>query len=208
MADRGEAAPAGDPVDLLARTLAQNDAIVGRVRREQATLPTPCRSWDVRTLVNHLVHDLQKFTVMAHGGSWEPGDEADVIGDDWAGAYRGAAGGLLAAWRRPGAPDRTVRLAFGEMPATWSLGQQVTDLAVHGWDVAKATGQPTDLDPEVGRFALEWGRQNLRPQFRGDEASGRAFGPEVAVADDAPLYDRLAGWFGRDPGRPLTARGG
>jgi uncharacterized protein (TIGR03086 family) len=185
-------------LDLLERTLAQDGAIVARVRPEQATLPTPCASWDVRTLVNHLVHDVLQFTEMAQGGRYEPGD-ADVIGDDWAGAYREAASGLLAAWRRPGALDRTVRLPFGEMPAGWSVGQQIADLAVHGWDVAKATGQPTDLDPEVGQLALDWGRENLKPQFRGDEASGQSFGPEVTVPDDAPLYDRLAAWFGRDP---------
>ena len=190
-------------LDLLERTLQQTGAIIARVRPEQATLPTPCASWDVRALVNHVVHDVRQFTEMAHGGRYEPSD-ADLIGDDWAGAYRGAASGLLAAWRRPGALDRTVRLPFGEVPAGWSVGQQIADLAVHGWDVAKATGQPTDLDPEVGQLALDWGRENLTPQFRGDEASGQSFGPEVAVPDDAPLYDRLAAWFGRDPRRPLA----
>jgi uncharacterized protein (TIGR03086 family) len=185
-------------VDLLARTLAQTGAIIDRVRPEQATLPTPCVAWDVRALVNHVVHDVQQFTVTAHGGEWAPSD-ADVIGDDWAGAYRQAASSLLAAWRRPGALDQPVRLPFGEFPAIWRVGQQIADLAVHGWDIAKATGQPTDLDPEVGQLALDWGGENLKPQFRGDEASGRSFGTEVAVADDAPLYDRLAGFFGRDP---------
>jgi hypothetical protein len=43
------------------------------------------------------------------------------------------------------------------------------------------------------------GAGRRRRQFRGDEASGQSFGAEVAVADDAPLYDRLAGFFGRDP---------
>jgi uncharacterized protein (TIGR03086 family) len=185
-------------VDLLARTLAQTEAVIARVRPEQATLPTPCASWDVRALVNHVVHDVQQFTVTVHGGEWDPPD-TDVIGDDWAGAYRRAVGPLLEAWRRPGTLDQTVRLPFGEFPGSWRLGQQITDLAVHGWDIAKATGQPTDLDPEVGRFALDWGRENLKPEFRGDEASGRSFGHEVAVADDAPIYDRLAGYFGRDP---------
>ena len=135
-------------LELLERTLAQAGAIIARVRPEQATLPTPCASWDVRALVNHVVHDLQQFTETVHGGQWAPQD---------------------------------------------------TDLAVHGWDVAKATGQSTDLDPEVGRLALDWGRENLKPEFRGDEASGQSFGFEVAVADDAPLYDRLAAFFGRDP---------
>jgi uncharacterized protein (TIGR03086 family) len=185
-------------LELLERTLAQTGAIVARVRPEQATLPTPCASWDVRALVNHVVHDLEQFTETVHGGEWAPQD-TDAIGDDWAGAYRRAASGLLAAWRRPGALELPVRLPFGEFPGTWRLGQQITDLTVHGWDIAKATGQPTDLDPEVGRLALDWGRENLKPEFRGDEASGQSFGFEVAVADDAPLYDRLAAFFGRDP---------
>ena len=57
----------------------------------------------------------------------------------------------------------------------------------------------TDLDPEVGKLGLDWGRENLKPQFRGDEAAGHAFGTEIPVAEDAPLYDRLVGFFGRDP---------
>jgi uncharacterized protein (TIGR03086 family) len=187
-----------DPVALLARALDQTGALIARVRPEQASLPTPCRSWDVRDLVNHVVQDVQQFTARASGKDWEPHD-ADLLGDDWAGAWQAAADALLAAWRREGALDRTVTLPFGEVPATWQVDQQIADLAVHGWDLARATGQPTDLDPELGRLALSWGRENLKPQFRGDEASGHAFGPEVPVPTDAPLYDRLAAFFGRDP---------
>jgi uncharacterized protein (TIGR03086 family) len=188
-----------DRLDLLARALDQTGALVAATRPDQAALPTPCRSWDVRALVDHIVHDLEQFTAAAAGRDWRPHDR-DLVGDDWAGAYRAAADGLLDAWRRAGPLERTVRLPMGEVPASWQVDQQVADLAVHGWDLARATGQPSGLDPEVGRLALDWGRQNLKPQFRGDEASGRAFGPEVPVDSDAPLYDRLAGFFGRDPG--------
>jgi uncharacterized protein (TIGR03086 family) len=190
---------AGDPVALLSKALDQTGSVISRVRPEQAALPTPCRSWDVRSLVNHVVHDVQMFTVVAKGGRRER-DEGDVIGDDWSAAYRQSAASLLAVWRRPGALEGTRRLPFGEVPASWQVYQVISDLAVHAWDVAKATGQPTDLEPEVGQAALDWGRENLKPQFRGDEASGQSFGPEVPVPDGAPLYDRLAGFWGRDPG--------
>jgi uncharacterized protein (TIGR03086 family) len=190
--------PDSEPVDRLARAVDQAGAIISRVRPDQAALPTPCRSWDVRALVNHLVHDVQQFTAMASGGRYEQ-DDADVIGDDWAAAYRHAADALLTAWRHEGALDRMVHLPTGEVPATWSVGQQIADLAVHGWDLAKATRQSTELDPELGQLALDWGRENLRPEFRGDEASGRVFGPEVSVPEDAALYDRLAAFWGRDP---------
>jgi uncharacterized protein (TIGR03086 family) len=136
---------------------------------------------------------VQQFTAMVGGTAWEQRND-DVIGDDWTGTYRAAAAALLAAWQQEGALDGTVRLPIGEVPATWRIGQQIADLAVHGWDIARATGQPTDLNPELGQLALEWARENLKPQYR-----GQAFGPEVSVPEAAPLYDRLAAFFGRAP---------
>ena len=188
-----------DPIALLSRALDQTGTLIGGVRPEQAGLPTPCSSWDVRALVNHVVLDVEHFTASASGDAWEEHDE-DVIGADWTGAYRRAADELVAAWQREGVLERTIKLPFGEVPATWSVKQQIADFVVHGWDIAKATGQSTDLDPEIGRLALDWARENLQPEFRGDEASGRAFGAEVPVPHDAPLHDRLAGFFGRNPG--------
>ena len=187
-----------DPIDQLSRALDLAGAIIARVRPEQATLPTPCQSWDVRQLVNHVVRDVQQFTARASGGTWERSD-ADLIGDDWFGAYREGADGLLAAWRAEGALERTVKSPFGEIPGTWFVGQQLADFVVHGWDVAKATGQTPGFDPDVEQAALDWARENLKPEFRGDEESGRVFGPEVEVSEDAPVLDRLIGFFGRDP---------
>ncbi len=53
------------------------------------------------------------------------------------------------------------------------------------------------LDQTAGLIALNWSHGVLRPEYRGPD---KAFGVEVPVPDDAPAYDRLAGWFGRDPG--------
>ncbi|HEY1004338.1 MAG TPA: hypothetical protein VGD83_32345, partial [Streptosporangiaceae bacterium] len=57
--------------------------------------------------------------------------------------------------------------------------------------------QLAGLDPALAEHALNWSRGMLRPEFRGPD---KAVGLEVPVADDALVYDRLAGWFGRDPG--------
>ncbi len=187
-----------DPIDDLTRAIDQTGDIIGRVDQEQGALPTPCRAWDLRTLVNHIVRDVRMFTASATESHWEPGD-TDLIGNDWSGSYRNAAGSLLEAWGREGALQRTMKLRMGEVPATWSVGQQTADIIVHGWDVAKATGQSTELDPDLGQMSLDWGRQNLRQEFRGDETNGKMFGVEVSVAEEAPVYDRLAGVFGRDP---------
>jgi uncharacterized protein (TIGR03086 family) len=184
---------AGDPIGQLSRALDQAGAIISRVRPDQAKLPTRCSSWNVRALVNHVVLSVEQFTVMVNGGQWEQRD-SDVIGSDWAGAYRKASDGLLVAWSRDGALNETLHLPFGDLPAGWRVGQQISELAVHGWDIARATGQSTELDPEIGQSSINWARENLKPEFRGN-----AFGPEVSVPDDAPIYDRLAGFFGRDP---------
>jgi uncharacterized protein (TIGR03086 family) len=178
-------------IELVARALDQAGVVVAKVRPEQAGLPTPCAAWDVYTLVNHVVDEVLRFAESTATGR-RGNSDGDVLGDDWAGAFRHAADALLAAWRSPGALDRTVRLPGGEMPAAWTLGQQVTELAMHTWDIAVATGQSTDLDPVVGAAAFEWGLANLVPEIRGEHV-----GTEVAVADDAPLYDRLAAFGGR-----------
>ncbi len=86
-----------------------------------------------------------------------------------------------------------------EVPLVSRADQQITELAVHSWDLARATAQSEDLDPAVAEYGLGWAKRNLAPQFRGTEVEGKAFGEEVTVPDDAPPYERLAGWFGRDP---------
>jgi uncharacterized protein (TIGR03086 family) len=182
-----------EPLALLDRALEQTGAIIARVRPDQASAPTPCTEWTVRQLVNHVVHDVQGFTLQAQGGRFASSD-ADIIGDDWVTAYDRAAQGLRAAWREPGALERTVKMPFGELPASWQVGQHYTDLAVHAWDVARATGHSPELDAAIVDAALDWGQQSLKPEFR-----GQAFGPEVKVPSNAPTYDRLVAFFGRDP---------
>ena len=104
---------------------------------------------------------------------------------------------MRAAWRAADL-DRLVTGPGGEAPLRFRADQQITELATHDWDLAKATGQvPAELDPALAEHALRWSRGMLRPEFRGPD---KAFGVEVPVPDDAPAYDRLAGWFGRDPG--------
>ncbi|SDI16441.1 TIGR03086 family metal-binding protein [Nonomuraea jiangxiensis] len=188
-----------DTLDLLERALAQVGAVIAAVRPDQAELPTPCRSWDVRALVNHVTDEVHQFAVVTAGGKREHLG-LDVIGDDWAGAFRAVADELLEVWRQPGALDRPQHLSIGDFPPSWALGQQITELTVHAWDIAKATGQSTDLDPELGKLALTWAGDNLRPEFRGDESEGYQIGHEKPVDPDAPLYERLAAIGGRDPG--------
>jgi len=186
-----------DPVALLERALDQTAGLIAAIEPSQAGLATPCAGWDVRALVSHLAgRDLRNFLVSARGESadWQAPD--DEIGDDWAAVFWDRAESLRAAWRAADL-DRLVAGPGGEAPLRARADQQITELAVHDWDLARATGQQLcGLDPALAEHALNWSRGMLRPEFRGPDKS---FGLEVPVPEDAPVYDRLAGWFGRDP---------
>ena len=184
-----------DALDLLDRAIDQTDAMIRGIRPDQTQRATPCPDWDVRALVNHIVFDVQTFGSMVEGGE-RGSPNADLIADDWSAAFRRQAERLRQAWHAKGI-NGTVKNQLGEFPATWAAMQHVADLAVHSWDVAVSTGQSIDgFDQEVAEASLSWAKNSLKPEFRGP---GKAFGDEVAVADDAPVYARLVGFFGRQP---------
>jgi uncharacterized protein (TIGR03086 family) len=184
-----------DTLTLLERALDQTATIIAAIPATQAGLPTPCADWDVRALVRHLTtQDLRNFLASARGETADRQAPADDLGEDWAAGFRDRADQVMAAWRAADL-DRPVAMpGGGQAPLGSRADQQITELAVHGWDLVKATGQKTDLDPALAERGLSWSRQMLKPEHR-----GQAFGPEVPVSPDAPAYQRLAGWFGRDP---------
>jgi len=187
-----------DTLALLERALDQTAAIIAAIPASQAGLPTPCPGWDVRALVRHLVgQDMRNFLVSVRGETTDWRAPADELRDDWAAEFQDRAGPLRAAWRAADLDQPIAMPGGGEAPLRGRADQQIAELATHDWDLVKATGQRANLDPALAEHALDWSHQVLRPEFRGPD---KAFGPEVPVSPDAPAYDRLAGWFGRDPG--------
>lgn len=182
---------------LVGRALEQAAAVIAAIPAALAGAPTPCPAWDVRALVRHLVgQDLRNFIVSARGETPDWQTPPDELGRDWAADFRAGAERLLAVWRAAD-PDQPVAMPGGaQAPLRSRADQQIAELAMHAWDLVRATGQQTALDPVLAEHALNWSRGMLRPEYRGP---GRAFGPEVPVPADAPAYEQLAGWFGRDP---------
>lgn len=188
--------PDTSALGLLERAVGQMDAIIGRIRPEQGSLPTPCPDWDVRALITHVVgHTMPNFTAAASGETPDWQAPAAALDADWAEAFHSAAARLLATWRAADM-QRMVAWGGGQAPLRSRADQQITELAVHSWDLATATCQRTRLDTGIAEHALAWSRPMLRPEYRGP---GQGFGVEVPVPPDAPVYDKLAGWFGRDP---------
>ncbi|MFI6156287.1 TIGR03086 family metal-binding protein [Kitasatospora sp. NPDC051170] len=180
------------PTGLLSRALAQTAGVIDGAGVELAEHPTPCASWDVADLISHLLHDLRQFTVRAEGGQPDWSQPFERVEEEWLHVFEAGAERLVAAWRTAGAAS-----------AGAALDQQTAEFAVHAWDLARATAQSTEgLDHEVAIAALAWAHGALKPEFRGAEAEHHAFGPEVEAPEDAPAYDRLAAFFGRDPHWP------
>ena len=182
-----------DPVAMLERSLAAVGQIVANVRPAQLDLPSPCCEWTVRDVIDHLVKG-NAWTVASlsaeTGSAGRPTDS--MVGDDPAAAFAESSAAVLAAFRAPGARGKMLDLPFGRMPGAAVAGMRSIDLLVHGWDIAKATGQSTDFAPDLNEAALAAARHAMT-----FDRAGSPFAPEQPVPSDAPAADRLAAFLGR-----------
>ncbi len=112
--------------------------------------------------------------------------------DDPAAAYARSVEVVRAAVQAPGAMEATCHLSFGDFPGSEYARQLFLDTLVHGWDVAKATGQDTALDPRLVAAAYPIA-ENMAPAGRG----AGVYGSEVNVPAEAPQQTRLLALLGR-----------
>lgn len=155
---------------------------------------TPCANWNVAQLIDHLVGSQHWASSSIEGIPMAQTGEGASAGD-YRQAFNDAAQAALDAFNQDGAMDRTVNPGFGDMPAAALLGLAVTDTFTHSWDLAKATGQNTDLDPQLATQLLAASQQAIQPAFRSEE--GSIFGPEQQAPDGASPADQLAAFLGR-----------
>jgi uncharacterized protein (TIGR03086 family) len=177
------------------RALASTRAYVAGVRPGQWNDPTPCAEYDVRALVNHVVSGNYWVAPLVEGSSIaDVGDkyDGDVLGDDALAAYDRSAGEAAAAFNAPGAMEASVAVSYGPVPGEVYAGHRFIDVLIHGWDLAKATGQDTSLDPELVEACCEI----VTPQAELLKGSGM-FGRDVEVPPDADPQTRLLALLGR-----------
>jgi uncharacterized protein (TIGR03086 family) len=173
---------------------------VKRVRADQFGAPTPCREWDVRDLLNHIIgtlwlgeallRDRPSRYAMAPGGL----PAADLAGDDPAAAYAKASAAALAAAATGDTLTRMHTTPLGDMPGPGLAGWTTLDMLVHGWDLARATGQAAELDDTVAAHVLAFAEQAITPDLRAPR-----LGPAVPVPAGSPLTSRLVAFLGRRP---------
>jgi uncharacterized protein (TIGR03086 family) len=169
-------------------------AVLTKVGSDDLDAPTPCASWDVRALVNHFVGTARWWAAALAGGG-EVAD-ADYAAGDFVAAYEESIAIAIGAFEADGALERTVRLPFGEFPGAVVQGMAALDQFAHGWDLARAIGNATDLDPALASVLLGQARLAISDALRGPDGQA-PFGPAVAVPDGAAPADQLAGFLGR-----------
>lgn len=190
--------------DLLSAVLTDLTRVVDAIRPEQLSDATPCSAYTVEQLRDHVVGWLSTFAAgFADPDGQAPRANLDehTASADAAAEMRTAATDLDRALRS-GAAERPLRLGESAMPGELALGMILWEYQVHGWDLARATGQPWSPPAAAAEESLAFAPAMLTEDYQGE---GKAFGKPVDVAADAPALDRLLGLSGRDPRWPDTA---
>ncbi len=177
----------------LARAFASTRTVLEGLKEVDLDASTPCASWTVRELINHIVGGAEFFGAATEAGEASPSKEQDYTKGDIVASFDSAVKRAVAAFAAPGAQEKILKLPFGEFSGADFMNLATSDTFTHGWDLAKATGQSTDLDPELAEQLLAAG--GIPDQFRGPEPM--PFGPVQKTGAGATAADRYAAYLGR-----------
>jgi uncharacterized protein (TIGR03086 family) len=187
---------------LMAAAAAETARVVAGAAKDAAKTATldratPCTDWDLRTLLNHtILWTSYSAERRAHGESVAE----ELMSKDFAAepgyaqAYQAQLARAVQAWSDPEAWSRELGVMGGTTPAADVAAMLIAEMVLHGWDVAKATGQDYHCDDEVARAVLKTveAQGDLFRQYQG-------FAAVVPVPDDATAFDRALARSGRDP---------
>ncbi|MCZ4099998.1 TIGR03086 family protein [Streptomyces sp. So13.3] len=176
--------------------------LLSAIPDEQLTAPTPCAKYTLGDLLDHVDGLSHAFLIAARKtplseGSQPPSPDASRLGADWRTRIPEQLTTLAEAWRDPAAWEGMTEVGGVTMPAGMIGRVGLNELTIHGWDIARATGQPFSADVQT----LEGCREFVEPLAAPGQSPARQgiFGPAVAIPSDAPLLDRIVALTGRDP---------
>jgi|SRR5947209_10963979 len=176
--------------------------LVEQVDDDQLGQPTPCPDYTVGDLLDHIGGIALAFAAAAHkadGPNASPpptGDRAH-LGSDWRNRIPQDLASLADAWVAPESWEGTTKIAGMEMPAGVVGTVGLNEVVTHGWDLARATGQPFQVEDATVDACVEFLGPISQPGM--EAARQPAFGPVVAVEEDTSPADRLIALTGRDP---------
>jgi uncharacterized protein (TIGR03086 family) len=168
--------------------------VLAGVAPGQITSATPCASFDVAQLIDHTIGTQHMVTDALQDKPFNM-TGVEVAHGEQGEAFDRAAADAVAELHRDGAIDKTVTLPFGTFSGEKLMGLAVLDTFQHAWDLAKATGQDTDLNAELAESLMELAVAHMAHAPRGEEPA--PYGPEQTAPAGSPAADRLAAFLGR-----------
>ncbi|HEX6525285.1 MAG TPA: TIGR03086 family metal-binding protein [Streptosporangiaceae bacterium] len=181
----------------MAAAAAETVRVVRGVRDDQLKDPSPCHDWDVRTLLNHIIlWTAYSAEQRAYGKSVaeELMNKDFAAEPDFADDYAAQVDRALTAWSDPQTWERELGVMGNAMPAADVAAMLIMEIVLHGWDLAKATGQEYHCPDNVAALVLRTVQEqgDMFRQYKG-------FADPIDVPADAPVFDRVLGLSGRDP---------
>ena len=179
---------------------ARTAAVVAAVDDDQLDGSTPCEKLSLRELVAHLGTLGVDFAAAARKDlgeltDSEPGDGGYHLDDGWRGQYPGTLAGLATAWDDAQAWEGMTRIGGVDLPGEVAGLIGLTEVVIHGWDVAVATGQDYEVDEEAARAVYDH-----LAAFAADGPVEGLFDGAVEISGDATTFERALALSGRDPG--------
>jgi uncharacterized protein (TIGR03086 family) len=182
--------------------------LISGITDEQLSDPTPCEATSVGELLDHLMRLTVAFREAASNrgvapvvgtSSPPPRLSRDNLPDDWRTVLTGRLSDLTRAWCDPSAWDGMTRVGGIDMPGRRAGLVALDELVLHGWDLAKGTGQAFRCDQASAQAVYEFTATTPRsgPQREG------LFGPVIEVPVNAPIFEQALGLSGRHPDWPV-----
>lgn len=166
--------------------------LVAGVPNDRWSSPSPCDDWTARDVVRHVIETQGLFLGFVDA---QLGDIPSVD-DDPAAAWDAARAVVQTRLDDPALAGAEFDGFLGRTTFDASVDRFLSsDLVVHGWDLARATGQDERLDPDEAARILEDAQQFPSEQFR----SPMVAGPEVAAPAGADVQTRMIAFYGRTP---------
>jgi uncharacterized protein (TIGR03086 family) len=187
--------PPPGSVGLLAGAVRYARGSLGCVTPAMLRRPTPCEAWDLAALLQHVGDSLAAIHEGIASGSVGPGNATAPAGPArLIAAVRDRAYRLEAACAAASRGDQPVAVADRRLAGDVVAAVGAVEIAVHGWDIARACGRGRPIPPVLASGIL-----NVVPLVVTDAVRDRRFGPPVTVSPQAAPGDRLVALLGRSP---------
>ena len=187
-----------DTVALFEQASHATSTVASNVAESQLSDATPCDEYDVKGLANHIAGFLGGTTLAARK---QPKPEnmdpsADLIGSNPGAVIPGLMQGAVAAWQEPGSTEGKTPFGPGEYDADFAASITLWETVIHGWDLAKSTGQDLPVSDDVGEAVLGIAQMLCNDDSRGE---GKPFSTAINVGDGASAFEQALGLSRRDP---------